>query len=58
MKNTIEWSDLIPGGNSFNMLKIDDLSPDKSNFHSYNHKVIYITINKNSQGGYIYKMGI
>ena len=33
MKNTLEWSDLIPGGNSFNMVKISDLSPDKANFH-------------------------
>ena len=54
MKNTLEWSDLIPGGNSFNMVKISDLSPDKANFHSYNHKVIYTT----SLGGYKYKMGI
>ena len=54
MKNTLEWSDLIPGGNSFNMVKISDLSPDKANFHSYNHKVIYTT----SLGGYKYKMGM
>ena len=58
MKDTLEWSDLIPGGNSFNMVKIGDLSPDKVNFHSYNHKVIYTTITKNSLGGYKYKMGI
>ena len=58
MKNTLEWSDLIPGGNSFNLVKFGDLSPDKGNFHSYNHKVIYTTTNKNSLGGYKYKMGI
>ena len=57
MKNTLEWSDLIPGGNSFKLVKIGDLSPDKANFYSYNHKVIY-KINKNSLGGYKYKMGI
>ena len=58
MKNTLEWSDLIAGGNSFNLVKFGDLSPNKGNFHSYNHKVIYTTINKNSVGGYKYKMGI
>ena len=44
MQNTLEWSDLTPGGNSFNMVKIGDLSPYKGNFHSYNHKVIYTTM--------------
>ena len=58
MKNTLEWSDLIPNRNSFNLVKIGDLSPDKGNFHSYNHKVIYTTINKNSLSGYKYKMRI
>ena len=37
---------------------IVDLSKSRGNFHSYNHKVIYTTIIKNSQGGYKYKMGI
>lgn len=50
MKNTLEWSDLISGGNSFNMTNTADLSPDKGNFHSYNHKVIYTTVIKNSRG--------
>ena len=58
MKDTLELSDLIPGGNSFNLVKIGDLPPGKANFHSYNHKVIYTTINKNSLGGYKYKTGI
>ena len=57
MKNTLEWSDLIPGGNSFNLVKISDLSPDEGNFYSYNHKVVYTTIMKNAQSGYKYKMG-
>ena len=50
VQNILEWTDLISGGNSFNMTKIGDLSPDKGNFHSYNHKVIYTTMIKNSQG--------
>ena len=40
------------------MSRIGDLSPSKGNFHNYNHKVIFVTINKNSQGGYKYKMVI
>ena len=42
--------------NSFIMTKIDDLSTSKGNTHTYNHKVIYTTIIKDSQGGYKYKM--
>ncbi|CAH3173196.1 unnamed protein product, partial [Porites lobata] len=38
--------------------RIGDLTPNKGNFHDYNHKVIFMGINKNSQGGYKYKMGI
>ena len=40
------------------MVKIGGLSPDKRNFHCYNHKGIYTTINKNGLGGYKYKMEI
>lgn len=50
MQNILEWSDLISGGNSFNMVKTADLSPDRGNFHSYSQTVIYTTIMKNSQG--------
>ena len=58
MSNVLQWTDEMDGGNSFNMTKIADLSPSKRNFHTYNHKVIYTTIIKNSQRGYKYKMGI
>ena len=58
MSSSIQWTDEIDGGNSFNITKIDDLPPSKGNFHDYNHKVLYTTIYKNSQGGYKYKMGI
>ena len=47
MQNTLVWSDLTSAGNSFNMVKIGDLSPHKGNFHSYNHKVTYTTMIKN-----------
>ena len=58
MLSSNQWTDEIDGGNSFNITKIDDLSPSKGNFHDYNHKVLYTTIIKNSPGGYKYKMGI
>ena len=48
--NVLEWTDEMDRGNSFIMTKIADLSPSQGNFHSYNHKVIYTTIIKNSQG--------
>ena len=55
MSSPSEWTDEITTGTSFNMKKIADLPPNKGN---YNHKVIYMEIVKNSQGGYKYKMGI
>ena len=58
MSSSIQWTDEIDGGNSFSITKIGDLPPNKGNFHDYNHKVLYTTIIKNSQGGYKYKMGI
>ena len=58
MSSSIQWTDEIDGGNSFNITKIGDLPPNKGNFHDYNHKVLYTTIINNSQGGYKYKMGI
>ena len=54
MTSSIQWTDEIDGGNSFNITK----PPNKGNFHDYNHKVLYTTIITNSQGGYKYKMGI
>ena len=53
-----QWTDETNGGNSFLVDRIADLSPVNGNFHDYNHKVIYYKINKNSQGGYNYKMGM
>ena len=58
MSNVIQWTDEIDGGNSFIMTRIADLSPSQGNFHTYNHKAIYTTIIKHSQGSYKYKMGI
>ena len=58
MSSAAQWTDEIDTGTSFIINKIDDLPPNKGNFHNYNHKVIYMTIIKNSQGGYKFKMGI
>ena len=58
MSSSSQWTDEIDGGNSFNITKIANLPPNNGNFHDYNHKVLYTTIIKNSQGGYKYKMGI
>ena len=58
MSSGSQWTDESNGGNSFLVDKIDVLTPANGNFHNYNHKVIYCKINKNSQGGYNYKMGI
>lgn len=58
MSNVLEWTELTPLGYSFDMPKTDILSAKNDNFHSYNKKVIYTTLIKNTQGGYSYKMGI
>ena len=58
MSSGSQWTDEIDSGTSFFVSRIGDLSPSKGNFHDYNHKVIFITINKNSQGGCKYKMEI
>ena len=58
MSSTSQWTDETNGGNSFIVTKIDTLTPSQGNFHNYNHKVVYYSINKNSQGGYNYKFGM
>ena len=58
MSSAAQWTDEIEGSFSFSIDKIDDLPPNKGNFHDYNHKVIYLTIYKRPSQGYIFKMGI
>ena len=58
MSSGSQWTDEIDGGVSFVIRSIGNLTPSKGNFHDYNHKVIYMSIIKNSQGKYIYKMGM
>ena len=57
MSSGSQWTDEIDGGVSFIINKIDELPPNKGNFHDYNHKVIYMYILKNNSK-YEYKMGI
>ena len=58
MSSASQWTDEIDDRTSFVLKRIGDLAPNQGNFHNYNHKVIFLGINKNSQGGYKYKMGI
>ena len=58
MSSGSQWTDEIDTGTSFVIKRIGDLAPNKGNFHDYNHKVIFMGINKSSQGGNKYKMGI
>ena len=58
MSSPSQWTDEIDTRTSFIPKKIADLTPNKGNFHDYNHKVLYMNILKNFQGGYKYKMGL
>ena len=56
MANKLQWTDLLE--DSCDISKIDNLMPHESNYHQYNHKVLFTTIRKDQKGGYTYKMGI
>ena len=58
MSSPSQWTDEMDNRNSFYPIKIADLSPSKGNFHDYNHKVLYMFIFKNFQGGYQFTMGL
>ena len=58
MSSGSQWTDETVGRTSFSIDKIDDLPPNKGNFHDYNHKVIYMSIYKKVTYGFIFKMGI
>ena len=53
MSSPSQWTDEIDNRTSFYPKKIANLSSSKGNFHDYNHKVLYMDIMKNFQGGYI-----
>ena len=58
MSSGAQWTDEIDSGFSFVIRKIGELYPFEGNFHDYNQKVIFMTIIKNTEGKYKYKMGI
>ena len=58
MSSGAQWTDEIDSGFSFVITKIGELYPFEGNFHDYNRKVIFMTIIKNTEGKYKYKMGI
>ncbi|CAH3193183.1 unnamed protein product [Porites evermanni] len=55
MSSGSQWTDEIDGGNSFSIDKIDDLPPNKGNFHDYNHKS---TFSRKFSGVYLIANGI
>lgn len=55
---TNQWSEEDGGDDNFDIVKLDDLLPNQGNFHTYNHKVLYLKIKKHSQGGYSWEMGL
>ena len=58
MSSGAQWTDETDGRTSFSIDKIDDLPPNKGNFHDYNHKVIYMSIYKKILKGYKFKTGM
>ena len=58
MSSPSQWTDEIDNRISFYPRKIANLSTSRGNFHDYNHKVLYVNIFKNFQGGYKFKMGL
>ena len=58
MSSGAQWTDEIDSGFSFVITKIGELYSFEGNFHDYNRKVIFMTIIKNTEGKYKYKMGI
>ena len=52
----LQWTDLL--ANSIALNSIGDLNATSGNCHTYNKKVIYASIRKNSQGGYKWPLAI
>ena len=55
---TNKWSEEDGALDTFDITKVGDLQQDEGNYHSYNHKVLFLTIKKNAQGGYNWEMGL
>ena len=52
----LQWTDLLT--NSIALNSIGDLNATSGNYHTYNKKVIFASIRKNSQGGYKWRLAI
>ena len=52
----LQWTDLL--GDSIALNSIGDLETTSGNYHTYNKKVIFASIKKNSEGGYKWRLAI
>ena len=52
----LQWTDSL--GDSIALNSIGDSNTTSGNYHTYNKKVIYASIKKNSEGGYKWKLAI
>ena len=52
----LQWTDLLSDSIALN--SIGDLNATSGNYHTYNKKVIFASIKKNSEGGYKWKLAI
>ena len=57
MESASQWTDEITTRTSFVIKKIGDLSPNSGNFHTYNHRAVFLGLKKYS-GGYKFKIGV
>ena len=55
---TNKWTEEAGALDTFDITKVGDLQPHEGNYHTYNHKVLFLTIKKNVQGGYNWEMGL
>ena len=52
----LQWTDLLTNSTALN--NIGDLNTTSGNYHSFNKKVIFASIGKNSEGGYKWRLAI
>ena len=52
----LQWTDLLTKSIALNT--IGDVETTLGNYHTYNTKVIFASLNKNSEGGYRWKLAI
>ena len=57
MESAAQWTDEITTRTSFVIKKIGDLSPNSGNFHTYNHRAVFLGLKKYS-AGYKFKFGL